>query len=96
MLWPAYKDPTSRTDTSALAIWKVQRVLRIGFKAEAVQPVLHDFDDPVLGDGIMEANFYNVPIVPTAFISDLKVETGDEVKQGQVLADLDTTVVNDA
>lgn len=92
VLWPAYKDPTSRMYTSALGYLKVQRLLQIGFKAEAVQPVLHDFNDPVLGDGIMEANFYNVPIVPTAFISDLKVETGDEVKQGQVLADLDTTV----
>ncbi|MBV8098048.1 MAG: efflux RND transporter periplasmic adaptor subunit [Verrucomicrobia bacterium] len=92
VLWPAYQNPTSRMYTSALGYLRVQRLLRIGFQAEAVQPVLHDFNDPVLGDGIMEANFYNVPIVPTAYISDLKVEAGDEVKPGQILADLDTTL----
>jgi HlyD family secretion protein len=92
VLWPAYKNPTSRMYTSALGYLKVQRLLGIGFKADAVQPVPHDFHDPILGDGIMEANFYNVPIVPTAYVNSLKVEAGDEVKQGQVLAELDTTV----
>jgi HlyD family secretion protein len=92
VLWPVYKNPTSRMYTSALGYLKVQRLLGIGFKADAVQPVLHDFDDPVLGDGIIEAKFYNVPVIPTAYITNLKVEAGDEVKQGQVLADLDTTV----
>jgi len=92
VLWPAYQNPSSRMYTSALGYLKVQRLLGIGFKVQAVQPVLHDFNDPVLGDGIMEANFYNVPIVPTAYITNLNVEAGDEVKEGQVLAKLDTVI----
>lgn len=91
VLWPAYTNPSSRLYTSALGYLKVQRLLGIGFQAEAVQPVLHEFNDAVLGEGLIEANFYNVPVVPTAYITNLHVEAGDEVQQGQLLAELDTT-----
>jgi multidrug efflux pump subunit AcrA (membrane-fusion protein) len=89
VLWPAYTNPESRMYTSALGYLKVQRLLGLEMKAEAEQPVYHDFETPVLGEGTIQCNFYNVPVIPVARIKALKAEEGDEVKQGQVLAELD-------
>jgi HlyD family secretion protein len=91
VLWPVYTNPQSRLYTSALGYLKIQRLLGLEMKAEAEQPVYHDFETPLLGEGTIQCNFYNVPVVPTGRIKALKVEEGDEVKQGQVLAELDDT-----
>jgi HlyD family secretion protein len=91
VLWPAYTNPESRLYSSVIGFLKVQRFLGMPMEAEAGHPVLHDFESPVLGEGAMQCDFYNVPVVPTARIKVLKVEEGDEVKQGQVLAELDET-----
>lgn len=92
VLWPAYKNPASRLYTTRLGYLNLQRLLHIGFDAEAIQPTMHDFDVPILGEGTMQANFYNVSIIPTAYVEELKVEEGDEVKAGQLLAKLDPTM----
>jgi HlyD family secretion protein len=91
VLWPAFTNPESRVYTSALGFLKIQRLLGLEMKAEAEQPVYHDFEAPVLGEGTIQCNFYNVPVVPSTRVKALKVEEGDEVKQGQVLAELDDT-----
>jgi multidrug efflux pump subunit AcrA (membrane-fusion protein) len=91
LLWPAYTNPQSRMYTSALGFLKVERLLGIQMQAEAEQPVYHDFDVPILGEGTVQCNFYNVPVVPTARVRSLQVEEGDVVKKGQVLAQLDDT-----
>lgn len=91
LLWPVYTDPDSRLYTSAIGFLNVQRLLRLPIRAEVGHPVLHDFEAPVLGEGSIQCNFYNVGVVPTARVEALKVEEGDEVKQGQVLAELDDT-----
>jgi HlyD family secretion protein len=91
VLWPAYTNPESRLYSSVIGFLKVQRFLGLPMEAEAGHPVLHDFESPVLGEGTIQCDFYNVPVVPTARIKVLKVEEGDEVKQGQVLAELDET-----
>jgi multidrug efflux pump subunit AcrA (membrane-fusion protein) len=92
VLWPAYKNPASRLYTTKLGYLNLQRLLHFGFDAEAIHPTTHDFDVPILGEGTMQANFYNVPIVPTADVKELKVEEGDEVKAGQLLAKLDSSM----
>jgi HlyD family secretion protein len=89
LLWPAYINPQSRIYTSALGFLKVQRLLGMQVQAEAEQPTYHDFDIPILGEGTVQCNFYNVPVVPTARVKELLVEEGDTVKKGQVLAQLD-------
>jgi len=91
VLWPAYTNPESRLYSSVIGFLKVQRFLGLPMEAEAGHPVLHDFESPVLGEGAMQCDFYNVPVVPKARIKVLKVEEGDKVKQGQVLAELDET-----
>src|SRR5215469_2479241 len=91
VLWPAYTNPESHLYTSVIGFLNVQRVLGLPIQEEAGHPVLHDFEAPVLGEGSIQSNFYNVPVVPTARVKALKVEEGDEVKQGQVLAELDDT-----
>jgi HlyD family secretion protein len=91
VLWPAYTSPQSRIYTSAIGYLKVQRLLGTQMEAEAGHPVYHDFETPVLGEGTIQCNFYNVPVVPTARINALHVEEGDEVKKGQLLAELDET-----
>src|SRR5258708_19821052 len=65
VLWPAYTNPESRMYTSALGYLKVQRLLGLEMKAEAEQPAYHDFEIPVLVEGTLQSNFYNVPVLPT-------------------------------
>jgi HlyD family secretion protein len=91
LLWPAYTNPQSRMYTSALGFLKIQRLLGLHVQAQAEQPVYHDFEVPMLGEGTVQSNFYNVPVVPTARVKSLCVEEGDIVKKGQVLAELDDT-----
>ena len=91
VLWPAYTNPVSRLYTSAIGYLKVQRLLGIQMEAKAERPVWHDFEIPLLGQGTIQCNFYNVPVVPTARVTALHVEEGDEVKEGQLLAELDET-----
>src|SRR5580704_900297 len=91
VLWPAYTNPVSRLYTSAIGYLKVQRLLGIQMEAEAEPPVWHDFEIPLLGQGTIQCNFYNVPMVPTARVTSLYVEEGDQVKEGQLLAELDET-----
>jgi HlyD family secretion protein len=91
VLWPAYTNPESRLYTSAIGFLKVQRLLGIPMEAEAEHPVLHDFQTPVLGEGTLQCNFYNVPVVPVARVTALHVEEGDHVNEGQLLAELDDT-----
>jgi multidrug efflux pump subunit AcrA (membrane-fusion protein) len=92
VLWPAYVNPESRLYTTALGYLKVQRLLGIKLHAVAEHPVLHDFETPLLGEGTMQCNFYNVPVVPLARVAALHVEEGDKVEAGQLLAELDDTV----
>src|SRR5215469_9685868 len=91
VLWPAYTNPVSRLYTSAIGYLKVQRLLGIQMEAKAERPVWHDFEIPLLGQGTIQCNFYNVPVVPTARVTALHVEEGDEVKEGQLLAELNET-----
>lgn len=89
VLWPAYTSPQSQMYSSSLGYLKLQRLLGMHMKTEAEHPVYHDFETPILGEGTVQCNFYNVPVVPTARIKSLLVEEGDVVKKGQVLAVLD-------
>jgi HlyD family secretion protein len=92
VLWPSYKNPESRFYTSAIGFLKVQRLLGVPMEAEAEHPVWHDFATPILGEGTLQCDFYNVPVVPAARVTTLHVEEGDEVKEGQLLAELDDTI----
>src|SRR5262249_22026749 len=74
VLWPAYTNPISRSYTSAIGYLKVERLLGIRMEAEAMSPVWHDFEIPLLGQGTIQCNFYNVPVVPTARVAALHVE----------------------
>jgi HlyD family secretion protein len=91
VLWPVYINPHSRMYSSALGFLKVQRLLGLNLKVEAEHPVYHDFVTPILGEGLVQCDFYNVPVIPAAAVKTLCVEEGDEVKKGQVLAILDDT-----
>ncbi|HXM01203.1 MAG TPA: efflux RND transporter periplasmic adaptor subunit [Chthoniobacterales bacterium] len=89
VLWPAYTNPQSRMYSSALGYLKVQRMLGLKLSAEAEHPAYHDFETPILGEGMVQCDFYNVPVVPTTRVKRLLVEEGDQIKKGQVLAELD-------
>jgi multidrug resistance efflux pump len=91
VLWPTYINPESRIYTTSLGFLKVQRMLGIRLPVTAEHPVWHDFEMPLLGEGTMQCNFYNVAIVPTTRVVALHVEEGDKVKAGQLLAELDDT-----
>ena len=92
VLWPSYTNPESRFYTSVIGFLKVQRILGTTMEAEAVHPVWHDFATPVLGDGTLQCDFFNVPLVATARLKTLCVEEGDQVEEGQLMAMLDDTM----
>ena len=92
VLWPAYTDPESRFYTSALGFLKVQRLLGTTMEAEAQHPAWHDFSTPIMGEGTMQCDFYNVPLLPTARLTALYVEEGDQVNKGDIIAQLDDTL----
>jgi HlyD family secretion protein len=92
VLWPSYTNPESRMYTSAIGYLKVQRLLGMPMEAEAGHPVWHDFETPILGEGTLQCDFYNVPLVPTSRVKTLYVEEGDYVEKGEILAQLDDTV----
>jgi multidrug efflux pump subunit AcrA (membrane-fusion protein) len=92
VLWPAYTNPESRFYTSVIGFLKVQRLLGTTMEADAAHPVWHDFATPILGEGTMQCDFYNVPLVPTSRLKALYVEEGDKVEEGEVLAELDDTI----
>lgn len=89
VLWPAYTNPESQMYSSSLGYLKLERLLGMHVKAEAEHPVYHDFQTPILGEGTIQCNFYNVPVVPAARVKSRLVEEGDTVKKGQILAELD-------
>src|SRR5258708_18686752 len=64
-------------------------MLGLHVEAGGEQPVFHDFEVPMLGEGTVQSNFYNVPVVPPARVKSLLVEEGDFVKKGQLMAELD-------
>ena len=80
VLWPAYTNPQSQIYSSSLGYLKLQRLLGMHMKAEAEHPAYHDFETAILGEGTVQCNFYNVPVVPTARVKSLLVEEGDAVK----------------
>jgi HlyD family secretion protein len=90
-IWPSYANPESRFYTSAIGFLKVQRLLGMPMEAVAQHPVWHDFTTPILGEGTMQCDFYNVPLVPAARVTALYVEEGDTVDDGKLLAELDDT-----
>ena len=91
VFYPAYVNSASRLYSSVIGFLKVQRFLGAPMEAEAGHPVLHDFQTPVLGEGTTQCDFYNVPVVPITRVKSLLVDEGDQVKKGQVLAELDDT-----
>src|ERR1700740_2215795 len=92
VLWPSYTNPESRSYTSAIGFLKVQRLFGLPMKAEAQHPVWHDFATPILGEGTMQCEFYNVPLVSVARVTALHVEEGGHVDEGQLLAERDDTI----
>jgi len=92
VLWPSYTDPESRFYTSTIGFLKVERLLGTTMEAQAEHPFWHDFAIPILGDGTLQCDFYNVPMVPTSKVTALHVEEGDHVEEGQPMAELDDTM----
>jgi multidrug efflux pump subunit AcrA (membrane-fusion protein) len=92
VLWPSYVNPESRFYTSALGFLKVQRLLGMPMEVEAEHPAWHDFETAILGEGTLQSDFYNVPLVPTSRLKAVYVAEGDHVEEGEVLAKLDDTV----
>jgi HlyD family secretion protein len=94
VLWPAFTNPESRIYTTALGYLKIQRLLGIEMQATAQHPVWHDFETPILGEGTLQCDFYNVPLLPKSRLTALYVDEGDSVKEGQTLAKLDDSNAN--
>lgn len=89
MLWPSYKDPSSRMYTSGMGYGAFKRKLGMPFEVSGAHCVRRDVVIPYLGEGLITGAPTRLAMIPMAMIKKVYVEEGDTVTRGQLLLELD-------
>ena len=93
VIWPAYQKPTNRTYESRFGYPALRRVLGQPAQIQTATAQWRNMVVRQLGEGRMTSMPIRVPIVPTDKIANVLVAEGEHVTKGQLLAELDTTLV---
>ena len=93
VIWPAFRKPTNRTYESRFGYPALRRVLGQSAQIETTTAQWRNMVVRQLGEGRMTSMPIRVPIVPTDKIANVLVAEGEHVTKGQLLAELDTTLV---
>ncbi|YCM42717.1 efflux RND transporter periplasmic adaptor subunit [Verrucomicrobiaceae bacterium 227] len=88
-LAPTYRDPASRLYSSGLGYPAMVRKMGGALKVEVAEVSRGSFERSLLGEGTCASEPILVPIVPMAIVTEVVVQPGDYVKEGQLLARLD-------
>ncbi|MFT6861919.1 MAG: multidrug efflux pump subunit AcrA (membrane-fusion protein) [Akkermansiaceae bacterium] len=88
-LAPSYRDPASRLYSSSLGYPAMIRKMGLPLKVEVAEVTRGKFNRSLLGEGTCASEPILVSIVPMAIVTEVLVQTGDLVKEGQALARLD-------
>lgn len=91
VIWPGYRDPSSRMYTSRLGYARVLRAQNKPFPVTTVRPEQRAVSAVFLGEGLVQSEPVQVPVIPMSRIVRVHVEEGDRVTKGQLLAELDDT-----
>ena len=88
-LLPAWRSPTNRTFLSRFGASEVARAAGGGFDVRSAVVERRTFTIRYLGEGRIESDSLMVPLIPMSTVTNLPVEVGDVVKEGDLLVELD-------
>ena len=91
LIWPAYQNPTARMYTSKLGYATVLRQSGRPFPVKTAVAVDRQVTGVFLGEGLVQSEPIQVPMIAMARIMKIHVEEGDRVRKGQLLVELDDT-----
>ena len=89
MLYPSYKDPSSRMYTSGLGYGAVKRSYGIPFDVTGARVKRQNVVIPYLGEGLITGTPIRLAMVPIAKVKKLHVSEGAFVSKGDLLLELD-------
>lgn len=89
IIWPAYKDPSSRMFTSKLGYASLLRKTGRPFPVKTAKSRRMNIKGVFLGEGLVQSEPIQVPMIAMSRITHIHVEEGDRVKKGQLLVELD-------
>ena len=91
LIWPAYQNPTARMYTSKLGYASVLRQTGQSFPVKTAIAVERQVEGVFLGEGLVQSEPIQVPMIAMARIMKVHVQEGDWVRKGQLLVELDDT-----
>ncbi|MEM7454501.1 MAG: efflux RND transporter periplasmic adaptor subunit [Planctomycetota bacterium] len=91
LIWPAYKNPIARMYTSSLGYSRVLRETGQPFPVKTAVAVEREITGTFIGEGIIQSEPVQVPMIAMAGIEKIFVDEGDYVEAGQMMVELDDT-----
>jgi HlyD family secretion protein len=91
IVWPAYKNPIARMYTSRLGYAAVLRKSGQPFPVKTAAALRRDVEVRFIGEGLVQSEPVQVPMIAMARILKVNAEEGDRVRAGDVLVELDET-----
>ena len=91
LIWPAYTNPVSRMYTSKLGYATVLRQTGKPFPVTTAFATEREISGRFLGEGLMQSEPVQVPMIAMSRILKIHAQEGDIVKKGQLLVELDDT-----
>ena len=89
LIWPAYKNPIARMYTSKLGYSSVLRKTGRAFPVKTATAIQRTIEIRLLGEGMIQSEPIQVPMIGMARIEKVLFEEGDRVKAGEVVVKLD-------
>lgn len=89
LIWPAYKNPIARMYTSKLGYASVLRKTNQLFPVKTATVIERAIEIRLLGEGMVQSEPVQVPMIGMARIEKVLFEEGDRVKAGEVVVKLD-------
>jgi len=91
LVWPAYQDPISRMYTSKLGYASVIRQSGGTFPVTSAKVEQRDITGKFIGEGLVQSEPVQVPMVAMANIVKVHVTEGQRVKRGDLIIELDSS-----
>jgi HlyD family secretion protein len=89
LIWPAYRNPIARMYTSKLGYSTILRKTGKGFPVKTALAGPREIEVRFLGEGLVQCEPVQVPMIGMARIEKVMFEEGDRVKAGDVVIKLD-------
>ena len=91
LVWPAYQNPISRMYTSKLGYSSVIRKTGGAFPVTSAKVERRDITGKFIGEGLVQSEPVQVPMVAMANIVKVHVTEGQRVKKGDLVIELDSS-----